>query len=90
MFSAPPDKTFGNVGRNILTGPDLVNFDGSLFRKIPINERITLELRAESFNVTNTPHFNNPGGTFGTSTFGLITSAVNDSRVVQLGVKLTF
>ena len=90
QFSAPADKTFGNVGRNILTGPDLVNFDASLFRKIAIREKTTLELRAESFNTTNTPHFNNPGNTFGTSTFGIITSAANDSRVLQLGLKLAF
>jgi hypothetical protein len=89
-FSAPADKTFGTAGRNILTGPDLVNLDASLFRKIPIGERFTLELRAESFNATNTPHFNNPGNTFGTSTFGVITSAANDSRVTQLGAKLSF
>jgi hypothetical protein len=89
-FSAPPDKTFGTVGRNILTGPDLVNLDASLFRKIRVSEKMTLELRAETFNTTNTPHFNNPGNTFGTSTFGVITSAVNDSRAVQLGAKLSF
>jgi len=89
-FSAPADRTFGTAGRNILVGPDLVNLDGSLFRKIPITEKVTLELRAESFNLTNTPHFNSPGTTFGTSTFGIITSAANDSRVVQLGAKISF
>ena len=89
-FSAPADKTFGNVGRGVLTGPDLLNLDASLFRKIPIREKFTLELRAESFNSTNTPHFNNPGGTFGSSTFGVITGAANDSRVTQLGAKLSF
>jgi hypothetical protein len=89
-FSAPPDRTFGNVGRNILTGPDLVNLDASLFRKIPIREKVTLELRAESFNITNTPHFNSPGNIYGTSSFGLITSAANDSRMVQLGAKISF
>jgi hypothetical protein len=89
-FSAPADKTFGNVGRNVLTGPDLVNFDFSMFRTVAIGERLKLEFRAEIFNATNTLHFNNPGGTFGTSNFGLITSAVNDSRAVQLGAKISF
>lgn len=89
-FSAPAAGTFGNVGRNILVGPDLVNLDFSLFRKFPIREKATLEFRAESINLTNTPHFNNPGGTFGSSNFGRITSAQNDSRVVQLGAKLWF
>src|SRR5207247_1703780 len=89
-FSAPANGIFGNVGRNILTGPDLVNLDFSLFRKIAVGERVTLELRAESFNMSNTPHFNNPGATLGSATFGVITSAVNDSRVLQLGAKLSF
>jgi hypothetical protein len=89
-FSAPPPNTFGNAGRNTGIGPDLVNLDFSLFRKFPITERVTLELRGESFNLTNTPHFNNPGGTFGSNTFGVITSAVNDSRQIQLGAKISF
>ena len=67
-FSAPASLTFGNVGRNILTGPDLVNLDFSLFRKFAFTEHMGLELRAETFNLTNTPHFNNPGGTFGSAT----------------------
>ena len=91
-FSGPAPNTFGNVGRNILTGPDLVNFDFSLFRKFSVTDRIQLELRAETFNLTNTPHFNNPGGTFASSTFGVVTSTVSaaDSRSVQLGAKLSF
>jgi len=89
-FSAPSGTSFGNVGRNILTGPDLVNLDASLFRIIPLTEKTSIEFRAEAFNLTNTPHFNNPGTTFGTSTFGMITSAANDSRAIQLGAKLSF
>ncbi len=92
-FSTPAVLTFGNVGRNILTGPDLVNLDFSVFRKFSLfKERVGLELRGESFNLTNTPHFSNPGGTFGSSTFGVVTSTVapTDSRSLQLGAKITF
>ena len=90
VFSAPADRTFGTAGRNILTGPGLVNIDFSLFKKFTFTERTTVELRAETFNFTNTPHFNNPGGTYGSSTFGVITGAANDSRIVQLGAKIAF
>lgn len=38
-FSTPANGAFGNVGRNILVGPDLVNLDFSLFRKFRITER---------------------------------------------------
>src|SRR6185369_808061 len=64
-FVAPPALTIGNVGRNILTGPGLVNLDLSIFRKFRIREGMTLEVRGESFNFTNTPHFDKPGTTLG-------------------------
>ena len=68
-FSAPPTATFGNVGRNVLSGPGLVNIDLSVFRKFVITERMRMEFRFESFNFTNTPHFNNPGAVFGNPGF---------------------
>ena len=89
-FSAPATATFGNTGRNILNGPGFVNLDLSVFRKFPITERFTLEMRAESFNFTNTPHFNNPNTTFGASTFGEVRTAVQDQRQWQFGLKLAF
>ncbi|MDW8131669.1 MAG: TonB-dependent receptor, partial [Bryobacterales bacterium] len=90
-FSAPPPNTFGNVGRNILTGPGLVNLDFAVFRRFPvIGERITGELRMESFNFTNTPHFNNPIGDFGSASFGEVTSAMADQRSFQFALKLVF
>jgi len=87
-FSAPATATFGNVGRNVLGGPGLVNLDFSLFRKFPLTERLALELRIESFNFTNTPHFNNPNTTLGSAGFGEVTTAVQDQRQVQFGLKL--
>ncbi|MGH9718774.1 MAG: TonB-dependent receptor domain-containing protein [Bryobacteraceae bacterium] len=54
---------FGNSGRNILRGPGLTNLDASIFRDFPITERWKLQFRAEAFNVSNTPAFNNPGAT---------------------------
>ena len=50
---------FGNTGRNTVRGPSWTNLDLSLFRRFPI-KKVTLEARVEAFNVTNTPHFNNP------------------------------
>lgn len=91
QFSAPAPNTFGNVGRNILTGPGLVNLDFAVFRRFPlIGERISGELRMESFNFTNTPHFNNPVGDFGSASFGEVTSAAADQRTFQFALKLVF
>jgi len=89
-FSAPPPAAFGNVGRNVLRGPGLVNLDFSLFRKVPVTERFNLELRVESFNLTNTPHFSNPNGSFTSASFGQVLSAEPDQRQFQFGLKLIF
>ena len=89
-FSAPAPATFGSVGRNVLTGPGLVNLDFSLFRRFRLTERFVLEFRMESFNFTNTPHFNNPNMTFGTAGFGEVTTAIQDQRQIQFGLKLAW
>ena len=65
------------MGRNNLNGPGLFDLDLSLFRKIPITERIVAELRAETTNFTNTPSFAAPNVTVGDANFGKITSTLN-------------
>jgi hypothetical protein len=90
LFSAPAVATYGNVGRNILRGPGFANIDFSLFRRFPISERVAAEFRFEFFNGTNTPHFNNPSGSFGSAAFGQVTSAQPDQRLAQFGMKVTF
>jgi len=52
---------FGTAGFNILRGPGLLNLDLGVFRSFRTGERWKIEFRAEAFNVTNTPHFANPG-----------------------------
>jgi len=89
-FSQPAAGRFGTTGRNILSGPGLVTLDFSLFRKFPITERIHLELRMESFNFTNTPHFNAPNSNFSSSGFGEVTDAQQDQRQFQIGLRLLF
>jgi hypothetical protein len=46
---------------NLLRGPGVANWDFGLVRRFAVTERFKLEFRAEAFNFTNTPHFNNPG-----------------------------
>ena len=96
VFAAPAANTFGNVGRNAFSGPGFFNLDASLFRRVKMSERFTLEVRAESFNFTNTPQYPNPDGGFGNATFGQITnagigsSADGGSRNIQFGLRLLF
>ncbi|HKE57081.1 MAG TPA: hypothetical protein VKB46_10275, partial [Pyrinomonadaceae bacterium] len=53
---------FGTAGWNLLRAPGVSNWDFGLFRQFHVTERVTLQFRAESFNFTNTPKFNPPGG----------------------------
>src|SRR5262249_1013521 len=74
-FTAPAAGTFRNLGRNILSGPSVFNLDFSLSRTFTVTERVRAQLRMDSFNFTNTPHYDNPNTTFGSSTFGQVTTA---------------
>ncbi len=51
---------WGNSGRNILQGPGTKNIDFSVFKNFQVAESKNLQLRAEFFNLFNTPQFNNP------------------------------
>ncbi|HXJ03598.1 MAG TPA: carboxypeptidase regulatory-like domain-containing protein [Candidatus Acidoferrum sp.] len=95
-FAAPAASTFGNVGRNYLSGPGFFNLDASLSKAIQFTERYNLDLRLEAFGVTNTPQFffaSNGGSasglTLGSSSFGQITNA-SGGRTLQLGLKFNF
>ena len=62
-FAQQAVGTAGNEERNNVFGPNLRRGDLSLFKTIPIREALTLELRAECFNITNTPNFAQPNHT---------------------------
>jgi hypothetical protein len=95
-FVSPGNYTFGDSGRNILYGPGTKQFDVSLFKNVEINKDASryIQLRAETFNVFNTPQFNNPITTIGVASAGTITSAgqpllfQRTSREIQLAGKL--
>ncbi len=88
-FATPVGLVYGNAGRSIIQAPGIVNLDAALLRSFQIKERSRLEFRAEMFNATNHTNFGLPGTSFGTPTFGVLTSAL-ESRNMQLGVKFYF
>jgi hypothetical protein len=88
-FAAPPDFTFGNSGRGILRGDNLVNFDFSLVKNIGFGEDRSVQLRAESFNAFNHPDFDLPNRTLDSPGYGTIGSATS-GRTMQLGVRIMF
>ena len=82
---------YGNTGRNILTGPMQRDLDLSLSKETALRDGVSVEFRAQAFNVTNTPNFSNPSGDIGTaSTFGEITTNVGNPRILQFALKLKY
>ncbi len=88
MLILPP----GNIlATTALYGPPQRHLDLSLFRQIPLNERVQLQFRAESFNLTNTPSFAAPDSGLGDPGFGAISSTGNaNSRQLQFALRLLF
>jgi len=88
-FVIAPQFTLGSSSRNPVRGPDYRNADLVLIKRIYFSETINVELRAEAFNVTNTPPLAAPNVVVGTPGFGSITAA-GDPRVFQFGAKFNF
>ena len=89
-FARVTEVRFGNVGRNTMRGPGVVNMDLSLFRSFRLTEKLQTEFRAEAFNFTNTPHFGTPNGNANSSNFGKVLGVANDPRSFRFGVRLSF
>lgn len=88
-FAAPPDFTFGNAGRGILRGDNLVNFDFSLLKNFRFGEGRFVQFRVESFNAFNHPDFALPNRTLDSPGFGTVTDATSP-RTMQLGLRIVF
>jgi len=88
-FATTPQFAIGNASRNPVRGPAYHDLDIALVKHTKLSERTNLEFRAEVFDMTNTPAFAQPNGSFGTPAFGTITSTVTDPRVIQFALKLS-
>jgi hypothetical protein len=82
-YTQQPFGTAGNSPRNGLYGPHIRRSDLSLFKTVPVSDRLKLQLRAECFNFTNTPTFGAPNFTIA-GTSNVASGATNpDGTVVQ-------
>ena len=90
-FTAPASGQEGNTGRNAFYGPGLAEGDVSLFKTLHLTERFNTELRAEVFNVTNTPQFTNPDSNPQSGTFGKVLGTRQASeRQMQMAIRFLF
>jgi hypothetical protein len=89
-FAIAPAYTFGDAGRNILSGPGFGSVDVSLYRLFNLNERFKLSAEVQAFNVFNRANFDLPQNyADNPATFGRIFSA-NAPRQLQLSARLAF
>ncbi|HUI76047.1 MAG TPA: hypothetical protein VLX32_13940, partial [Candidatus Acidoferrum sp.] len=73
-------------------GPGFSNLDFAVFKNFAITERFRAQFRAQAYNLTNTPHFSNPGDTnLNDGHIGQINSVLTNSwRQVELAMRFTF
>jgi hypothetical protein len=94
-FVRPTPGTYGNLGRSVYEGPGLANADVSVTKLTTIRESVSLQFRAEFFNLLNRSNFGTPNATvFSGATLngsaGLITTQATFPRQIQFGLKLVF
>jgi hypothetical protein len=102
-FATPAYGTFGTLGRGVYSGPGLTEVDVSVLKNIAVSERVSLQFRAEFFNLMNHANYGSPNQTVFTNTgsaaapvysinptAGLITTLATTPRQIQFGLKLMF
>jgi hypothetical protein len=94
VFTQPPAFTFGNTARTL---PDVRdhgtnNLDVGLIKnnRFYRDGRLNLQFRSEFFNLFNRVRFGDPGLTYGTPQFGVVTSQANSPRLIQFALKLLY
>jgi hypothetical protein len=88
-FSVPV-ASYGNMGKMPFRVPSSNGLDFSVVKETPIWESVSLELRAESFNLYNVVIPGNPGTTIGNGSAGLATTQGSTPRELQFGAKIIF
>ena len=93
--TGPNGGRHGTLGRNTFRGPGFCNFDFSLIKDTPIGKRggadaLTVQFRAEFFNLFNIVNFAVPENFLRGTGFGFITRTAGTSRQIQFSLKLMY
>lgn len=88
-FAPPAFGFFGNAGVGLIRGPAENTWNWALYKTFPITERARIQFRGEFFNIWNHTNFGNVDTSFGSGTYGQITSALNP-RILEFALRLAF
>src|SRR5205085_379221 len=88
-FVTPALGTLGNAGRASNLGPGFWEIDAALSRIFRVHEGMSVEARAEAFNLTNSFRPGIPVTAINNQNFGKILTAL-DPRIMQLALKFVF
>ncbi len=92
-------SVLGNVGRNAFYGPGYIQDNLSVFKTFAIWEGVSLETRADAFQLSNSPQFASPQNSITSTTFGKVTSTIGSGtgingigggRSIQLSATVRF
>ena len=80
----------GSVGRGTFRKASIANLNAAITKRwnLGTSREWVVLLRAEAYNLTNTPQFDEPQRNYSSPSFGKITNSLNDGRVFQLGLRL--
>ncbi len=92
-FAAFTETPAGQVGnRNGLRGDGFFNIDTGVYKNFQIREKVGIQFRWESYNVTNSVRFDPNSGlsasTLSSSSFGKLSSQLGDPRQMQFALRL--
>lgn len=92
VFSNAPSYQFGNSPRtfNGLRTDITQQIDADFSKTTVLREKLRLQFRGEFFNLLNTPRFSPPNSSFGNPSFAVVSSQLNQPRIVQFGLKLLY
>ena len=84
-FANPAAGNFGTTARNAFRGPGFFTVDASLVKNTQIHEKVSLQLRAEMFNIFNHTNLANPTTSLSSSSFGRSTTTRNNGGAPGIG-----
>jgi hypothetical protein len=91
-FAAQAPGTLGSERGNQIYGPPVRHLDGSLFKSFALPREMSLQIRGEVFNLTNTSSFAAPNAILGGASFGQLTQLTGGytPREIQFAVRISF